>query len=136
VAAMKRDAVTFLRLLIAPCQNVASEHSWRKCPRCLAIEQIGNRDRFATKLLERAIQIIEREASAEVVSQPPQEEGSKAFRCPVCDSTDIGILYGDGPPEIICDECGHRQFSGPAGIPTAKESAEGSIPSPTDRGKP
>ena len=50
-----RDGVTVLRRLIAPCDNGATEHAWRKCVRCQTMHLIQMRDPLVVRLLEAVI---------------------------------------------------------------------------------
>jgi hypothetical protein len=56
----KSDAVKFLELMVGECTSGTSEHSWRKCPRCLAIAQLQDRDPLALRLVAQAIEELKR----------------------------------------------------------------------------
>ena len=49
------DAITFLELIGKPCLSGANDHEWRKCPRCLAINEIESRQPMSARLLASAI---------------------------------------------------------------------------------
>lgn len=55
----RRDAVQFLELLIGECQGT-DVHAWRKCRRCLAIEELRERSPLCRRFVETAIEALKR----------------------------------------------------------------------------
>ena len=52
------DARKFLTLLLTPCPEgdwADDDHAWRECPRCLAMNDVENRDKLARRFIEHAI---------------------------------------------------------------------------------
>jgi hypothetical protein len=54
----RKDAIKFLGMLMTDCQQQRDDHAWRKCPRCLAMDQIEKRDNLAMKLFAVAIEAL------------------------------------------------------------------------------
>lgn len=56
--AQRKDAIKFLALLMGNCHPGGGDHSWRKCPRCLAFEQMEQCDPLAMRLLAAAVEAL------------------------------------------------------------------------------
>jgi hypothetical protein len=53
------DTLKLLKTLVEPCSGGASDHSWRKCKRCIAVHLVDSRDPVAMRLLATAIRAVE-----------------------------------------------------------------------------
>lgn len=52
---LQSDAVKLLARLIGECDGAPDAHAWRKCRRCIALNELENRDPLAVRLVEAAI---------------------------------------------------------------------------------
>lgn len=55
-----QDAIALMEKIAGECSSGTSEHSWAKCPRCLAIALIQDRDNKGMELLQAAIEELKK----------------------------------------------------------------------------
>lgn len=57
---MTQDSIKFLELLLSDCitKPMTVDHNWRNCPRCLAINELEQRSKLATRYFRHAIKTL------------------------------------------------------------------------------
>jgi hypothetical protein len=74
------DAAKFIELLAGPC---SPGRKWTRCPRCLAIAELNQRDPLGQRLLSVAAAAL-RPSSPPETPAPPVPDGEWAGPCPEC----------------------------------------------------